>query len=213
MCTRRASWPLRRLPPALRGRSQAASSRRSFAARVSSSRERGSADLDQRLAAPQPREGRPRSTGDVRPARSSLPLRERVGGRRLEPARLLVLRLELIEPIRQVVSLVDHEASPIGLVLGAVIAQVDVAVVHRQDLDLARFVGHHEARPPRQSRTVAQGLVKDLPPANNGHLLGLVPRGGAALEKVVRRTADPGECWYRSASTSGSSLMPLISER
>ena len=50
--------------------------------------------------------------------------------------------LELIEPVGLVVSLADDESPQILVVLGLVVAQVDVLVVDAHDFDFSGLVGH-----------------------------------------------------------------------
>ena len=109
---------------------------------------------------------------------------------RLEPRCVADLRrLEIIQPAGLVVSLVDHEPAAVAFVHGPVVPQVDVPLVHRQDLDLARCVRHAISGPSGQPRALSQRL----------------PEKSRSLERSALRTARcPPLAVPGTGSTAGS---------
>src|SRR5690606_5752851 len=77
--------------------------------------------------------------------------------------------------------------------LRAVVAHVDVPLVHTDDLDLPGLVGHREARALGEARDPPLGLLDEEVTADDRHLVGRIARRRPPLEDVVLGRTDVGE--------------------
>ena len=114
-------------------------------------------------------------------------------------------RLQLVEPAGLIVTLEDHELAAKCRVLGAMVPHVHVAVIDRQDFDLAGLVRHDEASATRKPRSPPVGLREYLEASHDRNLVRSVARGRSTLEQVIRWASDE-----RKASVQGRKHLRIV---